>query len=70
MHGTNNGTEVVIKQDNITSIARYLRPRAHRDTDIGIGQRGDIIDTIARHGSDVCCIERCEDTMLVLWYDP
>ena len=70
MHGTNDGAEVVIKQDNIASIARYLRSRAHRDANIGIGQRGDIIDAVACHGGDVCCIECCEDAMLVLWYDP
>mmetsp|Transcript_28004 Transcript_28004/g.69930 ORF Transcript_28004/g.69930 Transcript_28004/m.69930 type:complete len:519 (+) Transcript_28004:1557-3113(+) len=49
-----NGGEVVVGQHHVARLLRNLSPSdAHSDPDVGLLERGGVVDTVARHGSDL-----------------
>ena len=63
-----DGGEVVVGDEHGGGFLRYLGAAdADRDTDIGLAQRGRIVNAIAGHRDDVAlALQRSDDLELVL----
>mmetsp|Transcript_18333 Transcript_18333/g.52379 ORF Transcript_18333/g.52379 Transcript_18333/m.52379 type:complete len:752 (+) Transcript_18333:190-2445(+) len=77
-----DGSELVVEEDNIGSIFRYLgAAHAHGHTDVRLLKCWRVVDAVACHGHDVPVdlavgalaaplLERLHDKLLVDWRDP
>ena len=49
---------------------RHVGPGAHRDADVGRGERGRVVDAVASHRDDLAATRECFDAgVLVGWRD-
>ena len=67
-NGPDDGREVVVEQHHGRGFARHRRAAvAHRDPDVGLSERGCVVDAVTRHRDDFSLpAERANEPVLLL----
>ena len=54
LHAVDDGGEVIVEEDHVRRLLGDVRSHdAHRDADVGLLERGSVVDTVAGHGNDL-----------------
>ena len=68
LDGADDGGEVVVLQDHVAGVLGDVGAGdAHRDADVGLLERGRVVDAVAGHRDDLAiALQRLDDAQLVL----
>ena len=56
LDGAHEGAEVVVDEDHLPGLLGDLAARPHRDADVGLLERGGVVDGVAGHRDDVAVL--------------
>ena len=68
-HGSGHIAETAVHQDNIRTVDGHIGSGADGDADVGPGQGGGVVDSVADHGDHAALLKLSDDRFLPVGQD-